>query len=117
MVFSVFMVRDENSNQKHFLSALHTAVFPTACYSSVLVLGSRILILMISTIFLRACFPLLPSLSQVVFLYARTSRPYKNTTAHRSIVQFQVFTALCTCLFHRFSSLFSAVSVENFGLL
>gem|GEM_PF-6686348 len=70
-----------------------------------------------STIFLRSVYPVLPSLSQVVFLYARTSRPYKNTTAHRSIALFQVFTALCTCLFHRFSSLLSAVKVESFDIL
>jgi len=111
------MARAEIPKQKHFLSALHTAVFAAAvtvqAYKedfSQLTISSR-------TIFLRSVYPVLPSLSQVVFLYARTSRPYKNTTAHRSIALFQVFTALCTCLFHRFSSLFSAVSVGNFGLL
>ena len=128
MVCSVFIPFAENSQAKHFLSALHTTVFTATFSGSYLNKDFRWVSLSNPTIFLRFCFPILPTLFQAPPVYSRHSlfgckstgflcRLYTSVTAHRSIAQFQVFTALCTCLFHHFSSLFSAISFENFGLL
>lgn len=102
--------RPTSSNKKHFLSAFHTTVFTAAFFIQAHKEYLRKLTVSESTIFLRVCFPRLPTLSQVPPVYSRHSlfgckstgflcRLYTSVTAHRSIAQFQVFTALCTCLF------------------
>jgi hypothetical protein len=99
------MASAENAKQKHFLSALHIAVFAVAVTVQAFKEDLRKLKISSRTIFLRSVYPVLPTLSQIPPPKTRSSRVFGSVTAHRSIALFQVFTALCTCLSHRFSSL------------
>ena len=90
------MARAENSQAKHFLSALHTTVFAAAYSGSPLYNSYRYLTDSLSTIFLRVCFPGLRMLSQVPPVYSQHSlyrfwrtvflcRLYTSVTAHSSM--------------------------------
>jgi len=72
-VFSVLAARAENIPTKHFLSALHTAVFPAAFSLRYFYKVSRLLSESKSTIFLRSVFPGLPPLVQVSAVNSRHS--------------------------------------------
>ena len=72
-ILSVLAVRAENPTVKHFLSALHTAVFPAAFSISALKEDFRKLRDSASAIFLRVCFPGLRILSQVPPVYSQHS--------------------------------------------
>ena len=63
----------ENPTTKHFLSALHTAVFAAAFSVSFPNAVSRLVCVSNPTIFLRVGFPSLPTLSQVPPVYSRLS--------------------------------------------
>jgi hypothetical protein len=67
----VFVARAENSQAKHFLSALHTTVFTAAFSGSYPNKDFRWVSLSNPTIFLRVCFPVLPTLFQVPPVYSR----------------------------------------------
>lgn len=107
---SVLAVRAENAPEKHFLSALHTAVFTATFSGSLLFENYSELTVSSSTIFLRVCFPGLPTLDQVPPVYSRLSlqgfnepfhsrRLYTSVTAHSRVSPFQVFSAPHHCLF------------------